>query len=53
METNFTLQLRDAFQNPVPHIDGVEISVDIAFREEINLNTTVNDQRYRNLTGGL
>ena len=24
VETNFTLQLRDAFQNPVPHIDGIE-----------------------------
>ena len=25
VETNFTLQLRDAFQNPVPHIDGTEV----------------------------
>ena len=52
VETNFTLQLRDAFGNAVPHIDGIEVTVDLAFVEEINPNGTLNDRQFRNLTGG-
>ncbi|CAE7600377.1 rsgI3 [Symbiodinium natans] len=51
-ETNFTLQLRDAFSNPVPHVDGVTVEVDLEFVEEIDANGTMDDRRLRNLTGG-
>ncbi|OLP82331.1 Alpha-amylase [Symbiodinium microadriaticum] len=52
VETNFTLQLRDAFGNAVPHVDGVTVEVDLEFVEEIEPNLTYDDRRLRNLTGG-
>ncbi|CAE7778437.1 rsgI3, partial [Symbiodinium sp. CCMP2456] len=52
VETNFTLQLRDAFGNAVPHVDGVKVEVDLEFVEEIGPNLTYDDRRLRNLTGG-
>jgi hypothetical protein len=52
VETNFTLQLRDAFDNKAPHVNGTKVYVEILWTEDLRPNRTINELGLINQTLG-